>query len=103
MVKSGPAVMLTRMPLAPDRLTSSSSGFWIAASAAACFFALLAAMRAHPLGAEAAIIGRVHEDAHHFVQMTTGLGGKRIDTRHVRAKPGHRRPAGSGGARHGGA
>jgi len=39
---------------------------------------LLAAMRAHPLGAEAAIIGRVHADAHHFVQMTSGFGGKRI-------------------------
>jgi len=40
--------------------------------------ALLAAMRAHPLGAEAAIIGSVHEDPHHFVQMETGFGGKRI-------------------------
>ena len=39
---------------------------------------LVAAMRAHPLGSEAAIIGRVHEDDHHFVQMTTGFGGKRI-------------------------
>jgi hydrogenase expression/formation protein HypE len=39
---------------------------------------LLSAMRAHPLGAAAAIVGRVHEDAHHFVQMTTGFGGKRI-------------------------
>ena len=39
---------------------------------------LLAAMRAHPLGVNAAIIGSVHEDAHHFVQMTTGFGGKRI-------------------------
>jgi hydrogenase expression/formation protein HypE len=39
---------------------------------------LLQAMRAHPLGAEAAIIGSVHEDPHHFVQMETGFGGKRI-------------------------
>lgn len=39
---------------------------------------LLAAMRAHPLGGAAARIGTVHEDAHHFVQMTTGFGGKRI-------------------------
>ncbi|MDT3735195.1 MAG: hydrogenase expression/formation protein HypE [Denitratisoma sp.] len=39
---------------------------------------LLATMRAHPLGAEAAIIGSVHEDPHHFVQMETGFGGKRI-------------------------
>jgi hydrogenase expression/formation protein HypE len=40
--------------------------------------ALLATMRAHPLGADAAIIGSVHEDPHHFVQMTTGFGGRRI-------------------------
>ena len=39
---------------------------------------LLQAMRAHPLGAEAALIGSVHEDPHHFVQMETGFGGKRI-------------------------
>lgn len=40
--------------------------------------ALLAAMRAHPLGEKAAIIGSVHADDHHFVQMTTGFGGRRI-------------------------
>ncbi len=39
---------------------------------------LLAVMRAHPLGAEAAIIGAVHADPHHFVQMETAFGGKRI-------------------------
>jgi hydrogenase expression/formation protein HypE len=39
---------------------------------------VLAAIRAHPLGANAAIVGSVHEDAQHFVQMTTGFGGKRI-------------------------
>ena len=39
---------------------------------------LLAVMRAHPLGAEAAIIGSVHADPHHFVQMETAFGGKRI-------------------------
>jgi hydrogenase expression/formation protein HypE len=39
---------------------------------------LLTAMRAHPLGAQAAIIGTVHADDHHFVQMTTAFGGRRI-------------------------
>ena len=39
---------------------------------------LLACMREHPLGARAALIGRVHADPHHFVQMTTGLGGRRM-------------------------
>ncbi len=39
---------------------------------------LLEAMRAHPLGHDAAIIGEVIEDQHHFVQMRTRFGGKRI-------------------------
>jgi len=39
---------------------------------------LLVTMRKHPLGADGAIIGSVHEDPHHFVQMATALGGKRI-------------------------
>ena len=39
---------------------------------------LLAAMRAHPLGQKAAIIGEVVEDPHHFVQMETGFGGSRV-------------------------
>jgi len=38
----------------------------------------LAALLAHPLGGRAAIVGTVHEDSHHFVQMTTGFGGRRI-------------------------
>jgi len=40
--------------------------------------ALLAAMQAHPLGRRAAVIGSVHQDAQHFVQMTTTFGGRRI-------------------------
>lgn len=39
---------------------------------------LLEVMRAHPLGREAAIIGRCIEDAHRFVQMETAFGGNRI-------------------------
>jgi hydrogenase expression/formation protein HypE len=39
---------------------------------------LLAAMRGHPLGAEAAIIGEVVADAHGFVQMETSFGGRRV-------------------------
>jgi len=38
---------------------------------------LLEAMRAHPLGSDAAIIGEVIDDPHHFVQMRTRFGGKR--------------------------
>ncbi|MEI6559120.1 MAG: hydrogenase expression/formation protein HypE [Rhodospirillaceae bacterium] len=39
---------------------------------------LLAAMRAHPLGRAAAVIGSVHDDRHHFIQMQTSFGGRRI-------------------------
>jgi len=39
---------------------------------------LLAAMRAHPLGQDAAIIGEVVEDDHGFVQMETAFGGRRM-------------------------
>ena len=39
---------------------------------------LLAVMRAHPQGRDAAIVGEVVEDAHHFVQMRTGFGGSRM-------------------------
>ena len=39
---------------------------------------VLAAMRAHPLGAAAALIGTVREDPHHFVTMETIFGGNRL-------------------------
>jgi hydrogenase expression/formation protein HypE len=39
---------------------------------------LLAAMRAHPLGRDSAIIGEVIEDPDRFVQMQTSLGGSRM-------------------------
>ncbi len=39
---------------------------------------LLAAMRAHPLGADAALIGEVRSDEHYFVQLETAFGGRRI-------------------------
>jgi hydrogenase expression/formation protein HypE len=39
---------------------------------------LLEAMRAHPFGENAALIGEVVEDPRRFVQMRTALGGQRI-------------------------
>jgi hydrogenase expression/formation protein HypE len=39
---------------------------------------VVAAMRAHPLGRDAALIGEVTEDPHHFVQMQTAFGGMRM-------------------------
>jgi len=39
---------------------------------------VLAALQAHPLGVDAAVIGEVIADDHHFVQLTTAFGGRRI-------------------------
>ncbi|HRQ81842.1 MAG TPA: hydrogenase expression/formation protein HypE, partial [Azospirillaceae bacterium] len=38
----------------------------------------LAAMRAHPLGRDAAAVGEIVEDPNHFVQLETVFGGRRI-------------------------
>jgi len=40
--------------------------------------ALLEAMRGHPLGRDAALIGEVESDPNHFVRMETGFGGSRV-------------------------
>ena len=40
--------------------------------------AALAALRAHPLGTDAAIIGACEADPHHFVRMRTAMGGMRV-------------------------
>ena len=61
-----------------DPLYVANEGKLIAICAAADADRLLAAMRAHPLGREAARIGEVIADDHHFVQLTTAFGGKRI-------------------------
>ncbi len=60
-----------------DPLYVANEGKLVAICAAADADRLLAVMRAHPLAQEAAIIGTVHEDSHHFVQMKTGFGGRR--------------------------
>ena len=61
-----------------DPLYVANEGKLIAICAAADAERLLAAMRSHPLGREAAIIGEVIDDAHHFVQMETRFGGRRV-------------------------
>ena len=61
-----------------DPLYVANEGKLVAICAENDALALLAALRAHPLGVHAAIIGSVHEDPNHFVQMATTLGGKRI-------------------------
>ncbi|BBE71090.1 hydrogenase expression/formation protein HypE [Pleomorphomonas sp. SM30] len=61
-----------------DPLNVANEGKLVAVVSPAGADALLAAMRAHPLGAEAAAIGTVVADDQQFVQMTTGFGGGRI-------------------------
>jgi hydrogenase expression/formation protein HypE len=60
-----------------DPLYVANEGKLIAICASEDAARLLEAMRAHPLGRDAAIIGEVIEDPHHFVQMRTRFGGKR--------------------------
>ena len=61
-----------------DPLNVANEGKLIAICASADAPTLLAAMRAHPLGRDAALIGEVTFDAHHFVQLSTAFGGRRI-------------------------
>ncbi|PIO96889.1 hydrogenase expression/formation protein HypE [Pleomorphomonas carboxyditropha] len=61
-----------------DPLNVANEGKLVAVVAAEAAEALVAAMRSHPLGADAAIIGEAVEDDQRFVQMTTGFGGGRI-------------------------
>lgn len=73
-----PAVAAACEFLGLDPLYVANEGKLIAICAPQDAEKLLAIMRAHPLGADAACVGEVREDPHHFVQMTTGFGGKRI-------------------------
>lgn len=61
-----------------DPLYVANEGKLLAVAAPEHAEALLAAMRAHPRGRDAAVIGRVVADERRFVQMTTRLGGRRI-------------------------
>src|SRR5271166_1553427 len=61
-----------------DPLFVANEGKLVAVVAPEGADALLAAMRGHELGREAAIIGTVVADDQRFVQMTTSFGGGRI-------------------------
>ncbi len=61
-----------------DPLYVANEGKLVCICAAADADRLLATLRAHPLGRNAAQIGAVIADDHHFVQLTTTLGGRRI-------------------------
>ena len=61
-----------------DPLYIANEGKLVAIVAPAAAPAVLAAMRAHPLGQAAACIGRVTDDSNRFIQMDTRVGGKRV-------------------------
>lgn len=61
-----------------DPLYIANEGKLVAIVAPEAASAVLAAMRAHPLGQRAAQIGLVSEDANYFVQMSTNFGGRRV-------------------------
>lgn len=61
-----------------DPLNVANEGKLVAIVAPEAAEAILASMRADPLGREAAIIGTAVEDAQGFVQMLTSFGGGRI-------------------------
>ena len=61
-----------------DPLYVANEGKLVAIAAPADADRLLAAMHAHPLGRNAAIVGEAIADPRHFVQMDTSFGGRRI-------------------------
>jgi hydrogenase expression/formation protein HypE len=61
-----------------DPLYVANEGKLVAIVPPECAERLLQAMQGHPLGHRAARIGVVTADRHHFVQMHTRFGGKRI-------------------------
>jgi len=61
-----------------DPLNVANEGKLVVICAPADAQRALAALRAHPLGVDAALIGEVREDKRCFVQLTTALGGRRM-------------------------
>ncbi len=73
-----PAVAGACELLGLDPLYVANEGKLVAVCAPGDAEELLAVMRAHPLGREAAIIGEVVADPYGFVQLETAFGGTRI-------------------------
>ncbi len=61
-----------------DPMNVANEGKLVAVVAAEDADRALAALRTHPLGRDAEIIGRAQADAHHFVTMRTRIGGSRM-------------------------
>jgi hydrogenase expression/formation protein HypE len=73
-----PAVAAACELLGLDPLDVANEGKLLAVCDARDATRLVAAMRAHPQGAEAAVIGEVVADEHCFVQLQTQVGGRRL-------------------------
>lgn len=73
-----PAVRGACELLGLDPLTVANEGKLIAVCPADRADALLAVMRSHSLGQDAALIGEVTDDADGIVQLETALGGRRV-------------------------
>ncbi|WGR72714.1 MULTISPECIES: hydrogenase expression/formation protein HypE [unclassified Bradyrhizobium] len=73
-----PAVAATCELLGLDPIHVANEGKLVAIVAPDLADAVLAAMKAHPLGSDAADIGEAVADDRKFVQMATGFGGRRI-------------------------
>jgi hydrogenase expression/formation protein HypE len=73
-----PAVQAACELLGLDPLYVANEGKLIAIVARDAADMFLAAMRSHPLGRDAALIGEVVQDEQCFVQMTTSFGGGRM-------------------------
>ena len=73
-----PAVAAVCELLGLDPLNVANEGKLVAVVDRAAAPTLIEAMRAHPLGRDAAAIGAVVEDPHRYVEMETKFGGQRI-------------------------
>ena len=73
-----PAVVAACELLGLDPLNIANEGRVLVFCPAADAARALAALQAHPLGREAALIGEVIADPRHFVQMRTRFGGRRM-------------------------
>ncbi|KRR02248.1 hydrogenase expression/formation protein HypE [Bradyrhizobium jicamae] len=73
-----PAVLAACELLGLDPLYVANEGKLVAIVAPEIADAVLAAMRANPLGRDAADIGEAVDDDHQFVQLSTSFGGGRI-------------------------
>jgi hydrogenase expression/formation protein HypE len=61
-----------------DPLYVACEGRMVAVVAAECADAVLASMRAHPLGAQSAVIGNIESEPQGLVLENTGFGGSRV-------------------------